>query len=74
MESVFVNKKEQNSFLVILKEELVKFHQNEQGDVLQKILIVFLAVLLLLAIGKFFFEDVFNSLKDKIKELMGLGG
>lgn len=55
-----------------IKNAFKSFHNDENGDVLQTILIVLVAVLVLIAILKVVTPDLFDKVKSKITELFGM--
>ena len=55
-----------------IKNFYKSFHNDENGDAIQNILIVLVAALILIAILKVITPDLFEKVKNKITELFGL--
>lgn len=53
-----------------LGRSLSSFHDEERGDAVQAILIIFVGVIILIALINFFFPDVWNTLKERITTLI----
>jgi hypothetical protein len=53
-----------------LRNSLFTFHKEEDGDAVQAILIIFVGVIILIALIKFFFPDVWEKLKEQITTLI----
>jgi hypothetical protein len=55
---------------VSLRRSLLSFHREEKGDAVQAILIIFVAVIVLIALVNFFFPTVWTDLKSRIENLI----
>jgi len=53
-----------------LRKSLSAFHNEERGDAVQAILLIFVGVIILVALVNFFFPSVWNNLKTQITQLI----